>query len=136
MSTLFNNDEELRVPADRPADADAVAPVRGDLQRQEEAAAAEEVGSVPREEPLLLRRTDHRVAAERRPPSYPRPYCRHLWPFLCIRVSRFHFQFFSHCSAYLLTPISVIMFVIFVLIYMLLMVTKMPLKLPSLTLHF
>lgn len=111
--TLFYNDEELRVPADRPADADAVAPVRGDLQqRQEEAAAAEEVGSVPRQEPLLLRRTDHRVAAERRPPSHPRPYCRHLWPFLCIRVSRCHIYFFRHCAAYLLTPNSGIVFVI------------------------
>lgn len=103
MLTLFYNDEELRVPADRPADADAVAPVRGALHRQEEAAAAEEVGSVPGQEPLLLRRTDHRVAAERRPPSHPRSYCRHLWPFLCIRVSRFHIYFFSHCAAYLLT---------------------------------
>lgn len=87
LSTLFYDDEELRVPADRPADADPIAPVRGDLQRQEEEAAAEEVGSVSREEPLLLRRTDYFVPAKRRPPSHPRPYCRHLWPFLCFRVS-------------------------------------------------
>lgn len=81
------HDEELRVPADRPAGAVGVALVRREPHREESAAAAEEMGSVPREEQVFLRWTNHPGQTERCPSSDTGPYCCHMWPFLCIRVS-------------------------------------------------
>lgn len=83
-----SRDEELRVPADRPAGAVGVAVVRAEPHREDGAAAAEEVGSVPGEEPVLLRWTDHPGQTERCPSSDTGPYRCHMWPFLCIRVSK------------------------------------------------
>lgn len=83
------HDEELRVPADRPAGAVSVVRVRRATRWEESAAAAaEEMGSVPREEQVFLRWTNHSGQTERCPSSDAWPYCCHLWPFLCIRVSK------------------------------------------------
>lgn len=81
------HDEELRVPADRPAGAVGVALVCREPHREESATAAEEMGSVPGEEQVFLRWTNHPVQTERCPSSDTGPYCCHVWPFLCIRVS-------------------------------------------------
>lgn len=81
------HDEELRVPADRPAGAVGVALVRREPHREESTTAAEEMGSVPGEEQIFLRWTNHPVQTERCPSSDTGPYCCHMWPFLCIRVS-------------------------------------------------
>lgn len=80
-----SHDEELRVPADRPAGAVSV---RRAARWEESAAAAEEMGSVPWEEQVFLRWTNHSGQTERCPSSDAGPYCCHLWPFLCIRVSK------------------------------------------------
>lgn len=77
------HDEELRVPADRPPGAGGVPAVGAESPRKEGAAAAEEVGGVPGEEPVLLRWTDHPSPTERCPSTDTWPYRCHLWPFLC-----------------------------------------------------
>lgn len=88
--------EELRVPADRPAGAVGVALVRREPHWEESAAAAEEMGSIPREEQVFLRWTIHPCQSERRPSYDSRPYCCHMWPFLCIRVSNLNDFLLSH----------------------------------------
>lgn len=89
------HNEELRVPADRPAGAVGVAFVGTQPRREERAAAAEEVGSVPGKEQVFLRWTDHAGQTERCPSPDTGPYCCHLWPFLCIRVSNYKCSFVS-----------------------------------------
>lgn len=81
------HDEKLRVPADRPEGAVGVASVRTEQHREDGATVAEEMGSIPGEEQVFLRWTDHPAQSERCPSSDTRPYCCHVWPFLCIRVS-------------------------------------------------
>lgn len=81
------NDEELRIPADRPADADRDTVNGAEPNREEIAAGTEEMGSFPWKKSVLLRWTHHVGQTERCPSADTGPYCCHLWPFLCIRVS-------------------------------------------------
>lgn len=83
------NHEDLRVPADRPADSPHTDPDPSAPTRQRQAGGAaesteEEVGGVSREEPLLLRRTGDRGPAERGPAPHPGPDPGHEWIILHI----------------------------------------------------
>lgn len=87
MPSIAIDDEKLRVPADRPAGAVRFPAVCTEPRREEGAAPAEEMGSVPWEEHVFLRRAAHPGQTERCPSSNTGPYRCHQWPFLCFRVS-------------------------------------------------
>lgn len=86
MPSIATDDEKLRVPADRPTGAVRFPAVCTEPRREEGAAPAEEMGSVPREEQVFLRRAAHPGQTERCPSSNTGPYCCHQWPFLCFRL--------------------------------------------------
>lgn len=78
------NDEELRLSTNRPAaaaganaNADPAAKSRESKERRGTEGTEEKVGSFPRKESFLLRRTSHRGSTEWGPTPHPGPYFRH-----------------------------------------------------------
>lgn len=76
------NDEELRLSANRPAaaadtNADSAAKSRESKERRGTEETEEKVGSFPRKESFLLRRTSRRGSTEWGLTPHPGPYFRH-----------------------------------------------------------